>query len=493
MLSKLNKFFSSIKLAIILFILIAATSIIGTVIDQGDTIAQYKLIYGSTVFHILYWLGFLNIYSSWYFVGLAILLILTMIISSVNKLPKVIKNIINPNTSFDDALKKNSYKAKYTIMQSSKNPAEILNSAEKTFGKKFGKPVLKNIDENIEHFKNSENGKVQKISSKNGDANSSADNKKNNSGNLLFFSKNSIFRISPNIAHLGAIVILAGVILGVTLGYRSYTNIKVGQTVQHSYLLKNNNPVLLPFKIKLDNYVTKYYKNGMPKAYISTLTIIKKHINILTKSIRVNHPLTYDGITIYQASYGHYKPNAAQILVLNLKNSNKKNDKRLIYAVPGKIYNSKINNIKFSFNFFKHPAKDQIPFYISVIKNGKTVSSPLVFQELPYRTKKGNMPLFFAKYNNNVAFIFAGIKTYFYSGVEITKNVDTYIVWIGSAILIFALFFSFFFNQQSLWVRVTHSENEKTNKVEILSVPHKKFASFYSMMDRLTEIFKKQI
>jgi cytochrome c biogenesis protein len=487
MLSKLNKFFSSIKLAIILFILIAAVSIIGTVIDQGDTIAQYKIIYGNTVFHILYWLGFLNIYDSWYFVGLAALLILTMIISSANKLPKIIKNIVDPNTSFDYALKKNSYKAKYITLQSSKSPYEILNFAEKTFGKKFGKPVLKISGKDNNYINDGKNEKAQKTSS-------NADNKENNSGNFLFFSKNSIFRISPIIAHLGAIVILAGVLLGVALGYRSYTNIKVGQTVQHSYLLKNNHPVLLPFKIKLDNYVTKYYKNGMPKAYISTLTIIKKHITILTKSIRVNHPLTYDGITIYQASYGHYKPNAAQILVLNLnlKNSNK-NNKRLVYAVPGKIYNSKINNIKFSFNFFKHPAKDQIPFYISVIKNDKTVGSPLVFQELPYRTKKGNMPLFFAKYNNNIAFIFAGIKTYYYSGVEITKNVDTDIVWIGSAILIFALFFSFFFNQQSLWVRVTPSENEKTNKIEILSVPHKKFASFYSMMDRLMEIFKKQI
>lgn len=485
MLSKLNKFFSSIKLAIILFILIAAISIIGTVIDQGDTIAQYKIIYGNTVFHILYWLGFLNIYSSWYFVGLAALLILTMIISSANKLPKIIKNIVNPDTSFDNALRKNSHKAKYITIQSSKSPSEILNFAKKTFGKKFGKPVLQNIDGNNNNFKSGENEKVQKTSS-------NTNNKKNNSGNFLFFSKNSIFRISPNIAHLGAIVILVGVFLGVTLGYRSYTNIKVGQTVQHSYLLKNNNPVLLPFKIKLDNYITKYYKNGMPKAYISTLTIIKKHITILTKSIRVNHPLTYDGITIYQASYGHYKPNAAQILVLNLKTGNK-NNKRLIYAVPGKIYNSKINNIKFSFNFFKNPAKDQIPFYISVIKNNKTVGRPIVFQELSYRTKKGNMPLFFAKYNNNIAFIFAGIKTYYYSGVEITKNVDTDIVWIGSAILIFALFFSFFFNQQSLWIRVTPSENEKTNKVEILSVPHKKFASFYSMMDKLTEIFKKQI
>jgi cytochrome c biogenesis protein len=472
MLSKLNKFFSSIKLAIILFILIAAISIIGTVIDQGDTLAQYKIIYGDTVFHILYWLGFLNIYSSWYFIGLAVLLILTMITASANKLPKVIKNIIEPYTSFDNALKKNSYKAKYTTIQSSKSPSEILNIAEKTFAKKFGKPVLKNLD---------------------GNAGKNAVHNKNSSGNFLFFSKNSIFRISPNIAHFGVIVVLTGVFLGVALGYRSYTNIKVGQTVQHSYLLKNNNPVLLPFKIKLDNYATKYYKNGMPKAYISTLTIIKKHIAILTKSIRVNHPLTYDGITIYQASYGHYKPNAAQILVLNLKNKNK-NNKRLIYAVPGKLYNSKISNIKFSFNFFKNPAKNQIPFYISIIKNNKTVTRPIVFQELPYRTKKGNMPLFFAKYNNNIAFVFAGIKTYYYSGVEITKNVDTYIVWIGSAILIFALFFSFFFNQKSLWIRVIPSEEkEKTNKIELLSVPNKKFASFYSMIDRLTEIFKKQI
>ncbi|RZD19061.1 MAG: hypothetical protein EVG15_02860 [Candidatus Acididesulfobacter diazotrophicus] len=466
MLSKLNKFFSSVKLAIILFILIAAVSIVGTIIDQGDTISQYKIIYGNNVFHILYWLGFLNIYNSWYFIGLAALLILTLIVSSANRTPKIIKEIINPDLSFDTALQKKRFKAQYITLQSSKNTEELLTFAEKAFRKNFGNPI-KDIR-----------------------------NKKDNKTGSLFYSKNSIFRISPIIAHLGALVVLTGVILSAVLGYRSYTNIKVGQTIQHSYLLKNNKPVLLPFKIKLDNYVSKYYKDGMPKAYISTLTIMKKHIGVLTKTIRVNHPLTYDGITIYQASFGHYKPTAARILVLNLKLKNKKNKKALIYATPGKIYNSKINNIKFSFNFFKKPKKNSIPFYISIIKNNKKIGPPLIFQELPYKTKKGNMPLFFTKYNNNIAFIFAGVKTYYYSGVEITKNVDTDIVWIGSAILIFALFFSFFFNQQSLWIRVTPSEpseKDKTNKIEILAIPHKKFASFYSMIDKNADEFKKNI
>ncbi len=465
MLSKLNKFFSSVKLAIILFILIAVVSIIGTIINQGDTIPQYKTIYGDNIFHILYWLGFLNIYNSWYFIGLAALLILTLIVSSANRTPKIIKEIINPDLSIDNALQKKKFKAKYISLQSSKNPKEILTYAEKIFGKKFGKPI-----------------KVKDTNTK-----------KNTETNSLFYSKNSIFRISPTVAHLGVIVALAGVFLGIILGYRSYTNIKVGETIHHSYLLKNNKPVILPFKIKLDNYVTKYYKNGVVKSYISTLTIMKKHINILTTTIRVNHPLIYDGITIYQASYGHYKPTAAQILVLNLKNKNKKT---LLYAAPGKIYNSKINNIKFSFNFFKKSKKNKIPFYISIIKNNKKVGQPLKFKEYSIKTKKGNMPLIVTKYGNNIAFIFAGVKTFYYSGVEITKNVDTDIVWIGSAILIFALFFSFFFNQQSLWIRVAPfepSEKDKTNKIEILAIPHKKFASFYSMIDKNIEEFKKNI
>ncbi len=468
MLSKLNKFFSSVKLAIILFTLIAAVSIIGTIIDQGDTIRQYKTIYGDNVFHILYWLGFLNIYNSWYFIGLAALLILTLIVSSANRTPKIIKEIINPDLSFDNALQKKGFKAKYTTLQSSKNPEEILTSAEKIFGKKFGAPI-----------------NINKIKDKN--------TKKNTGTHSLLYSKNSIFRISPIVAHLGVIVTLIGVLLGIILGYRSYTNIKVGETIHHSYLLKNNKPIILPFKIKLDNYATKYYKNGAVKSYVSTLTIMKKHINILTKTITVNHPLIYDGITIYQASYGHYKPTAARILVLNLKNKNKKT---LLYAAPGKIYNSKINNIKFSFNFFKKPEKNHIPFYISIIKNNKKVERPLIFQELPYKSNKRNEPLLFTEYSNNIAFIFDGVKTYYYSGVEITKNVDTDIVWIGSAILIFALFFSFFFNQQSLWVRVIPSgtsEKDKTNKIEILAIPHKKFASFYSMIDKNIEEFKKKI
>lgn len=42
----------------------------------------------------------------------------------------------------------------------------------------------------------------------------------------------------------------------------------------------------------------------MIKDYKSNLTIIEDAKEILTKTIEVNHPLSYKGMSFYQASYG---------------------------------------------------------------------------------------------------------------------------------------------------------------------------------------------
>ena len=460
MFSKLNKFFSSVKLAIFLFIAIAAVSMIGTFINQGNTMAQYKIIYGAKVFAILYWLGFLNIYNSWYFIGLAALLVINLLAASANMLPRTLRAVFGPYPSFKETVEKKNPKAVYESFESKKDIAGItavLNGV-------FGRPLKESVP-------------------------SETDGK----GKELYYSKNSIFRFAPYIAHLSIIIIIIGVLLTVKYGFRSYTNIKVGEKTNVSYLLKNNKPIKLPFTVRLDKYETKYYPDGIPKSYISKISIInKKHIAVLTKEIKVNHPLTYNGITIYQASYGHYKPSAVRLLVLNLKN---RGYKKAIDAQPDTFYNLKNNNIRFKFIPVLHPKKFEIPFLIHIYNNkNKNNFQELKFNILPYKNHGQKVPLVFAKYKN-IVFLYNGIKTYYYSGVEITKNSYTSVVWIGSIILIIALFFSFFFNQQETWVRLMPKKEEKGAEtgIEILSIPRKKFPSFYKNFDKKAANIKNKL
>ena len=455
MFSKLNKFFSSVKLAIFLFIAIAVVSMIGTVIDQGDTMAQYKIIYGAKVFAILYWLGFLNIYNSWYFIGLGGLLIINLLVASANIFPRTLRAVFGPYPSFKEKMDKKSPKAIYESFESKKDIAGIVSVLNGAFGSPFRKS------------ESAETG-----------------------GKELYYSKNSIFRFSPYIAHLSVIIIIIGVLLTVTYGFRSYNDIKVGEKTNVSYLLKNNKPIKLPFTVRLDKYETKYYPDGIPKSYISKISIIdKRHVSVLTKEIKVNHPLTYNGITIYQASYGHYKPTAIRFLIVNLKNSGYK---KIINAQPETFYNLKKENIRFKFVPIKNPKKFEIPFFIALYNNkNKSDFQKLNFSILPVKNHN-KVPLVFAKYKNT-AFLYDGIKTYYYSGFEITKNSYTSVVWIGSIILIIALFFSFFFNQEETWVRLIPKKEGKETGIEILSIPRKKFPSFYKKFDKKVANIKSKL
>ncbi len=458
MFSKLNNFFSSVKLAIFLFIAIAAIAMIGTFINQGNTINQYKKIFGPAAYHILYRLGFLNIYDSWYFIGLAALLIVNLVFASANIFPQTLKAVFGPFPSFKETLDKKTPKGVFETLESKKTAEEI----KKNLNLKFGKPFVK----------------------KQGD---------NGGSTELYYSKNSVFRFSPFIAHLSVIIIIVGVLLNFKYGFRSYTNIKVGEKTNVSYLLKNQKPVKLPFVIRLDKYQTKYYPDRIPKAYISTISIIKNHVTVLTKNMEVNHPVTYDGITIYQASYGHYKPTKVivRILSLNLKNPAYR---KYINAAIGKSYPAGVGGISFSFIPYKHPKKGRLPFYLNIIKNDKKNAVKKVrFHILPDKNLKE--PMIFAKYKHMV-FLYTGIaqvKTYYYSGMEISKNKYVSLVWIGCIILIVSMFFAFFFNQAQTWVRLTEAEGGKKTIIEIISVPKKKFESFYKRFNKNIADIKKEL
>ncbi len=58
------------------------------------------------------------------------------------------------------------------------------------------------------------------------------------------------------------------------------------------------------FEVRLDRFTTEYYTDGSVKAWKSDLTILDQKKPILTRTISVNHPLTYKGYSFYQASYG---------------------------------------------------------------------------------------------------------------------------------------------------------------------------------------------
>lgn len=69
--------------------------------------------------------------------------------------------------------------------------------------------------------------------------------------------------------------------------------------VRDGYLVQD-----LPFRIALKDFRIEHYATGQPKSFESDIVITDPDLKMpLTKTISVNHPLTYKGIAIYQSDF----------------------------------------------------------------------------------------------------------------------------------------------------------------------------------------------
>ncbi len=92
-----------------------------------------------------------------------------------------------------------------------------------------------------------------------------------------------------------------------TLSFRGNVNVREGQTVQEIFLDTGNGLLVqeLPFSVTLKRFHVDYYESGMPKNFASDLVVTDKQSGeTYTPTLRVNHPFTLHGITLYQASFG---------------------------------------------------------------------------------------------------------------------------------------------------------------------------------------------
>jgi cytochrome c biogenesis protein len=268
LLDKIWRFFSSVKLAIVLILIIIATAIIGTVIQQGLPDEMYIKHYGLSVFNVLNSFDLFDMYHSWWFELLLILFIVNVIVCTWERLPAIFKMFSNPKLKLP-VEKLNAFKEKATIPY---------NGDRET--------LIKNLT-----------GRLQEIYK----APIHNDSKE---GDFLYLEKGRIARFGPYITHISLIIIFIGVLIGSFFGFESYVNLVPGDSTNIVRTLRGNKEIKLPFSIKCNHFNVEFYNSGMPKAYKSDLSIISDDNVVAQKVIDVNKPLTYKGITIYQASYG---------------------------------------------------------------------------------------------------------------------------------------------------------------------------------------------
>ena len=91
------KFFISIKLTVVVLLSLAALSIVGTLIPQNLNPLEYRQVFDPFVYRLFVTLDIFDMYHSWWFQGLMLLLVVNVVICSIDRLQTTWK-VLFPGT-----------------------------------------------------------------------------------------------------------------------------------------------------------------------------------------------------------------------------------------------------------------------------------------------------------------------------------------------------------------------------------------------------------
>lgn len=294
-------FLSSMRFAVALLSLLGVASVIGTVLQQNQPQASYIVKFGPFWTEIFGFLGLFDVYASGWFVVIMLFLVVSTSLCLIRNIPPFWREMKSYRIN---AGKKSLAAMRHTAMLEHEITPEIAQRYLNAQG--FSSKLVAREDGSV----------------------------------LVAAKKGAMNKWGYIFAHAALIVIcLGGLIdsnillkLGIltgkivpdnqslyardfkpesTLGsnnisFRGNVNVTEGQSADVVFLNADKGMLIqdLPFEVKLKKFHIDFYNTGMPKDFASDLEVTDKQTGEkIEKTIRVNHPLTLHGITIYQASF----------------------------------------------------------------------------------------------------------------------------------------------------------------------------------------------
>lgn len=264
---KIFRLVADLRFSIFILLIISIYSIIGTVIEQDQSIEIYKTNYPLTnpVFGLLTWdiiirLGFDHVYKTWSFFGLIFLFGLSLISCTIlQQLPSL----------------------------------KIARRCQlfRTTGQ-FYRLKISTI---LNHFS------LNKIVSQIKETNYSIFQQKN----TVYCYKGLIGRIAPILVHLSMILVLIGTIIGSLFGFKAQEIVPKTENFHIQNILTSGQLTFIPkSSARINDFWITYTKNKTVSQFYSDISILNKQGNETErKTISVNYPLIHKGVYYYQTDW----------------------------------------------------------------------------------------------------------------------------------------------------------------------------------------------
>ena len=113
--------------------------------------------------------------------------------------------------------------------------------------------------------------------------------------------------------HLSVLVLLLGLGVGKGDGYRGQMVLIEGEQKANTRLNYDSfqpgrffsAAKLAPFSLTLEDFTSSFHPDGVPAEYASRLRAVGAHGDVQRQKVAVNHPLTVDGVRVFQSDYGY--------------------------------------------------------------------------------------------------------------------------------------------------------------------------------------------
>ncbi|MBA4422908.1 MAG: hypothetical protein C0390_07355 [Syntrophus sp. (in: bacteria)] len=445
--TKVWDFLTSLKLVVFLLLILSALSIAGTIIQQNKPLQEYYRFYQPGTVALFNKLGLFDMYHSWWFLACLALLAMSITVCTMDRYRGIMAGLRKRNLILDEDLG-NSLQDLTTIKY-----ALPLDTVEKKMlelvGKGFsGKPVATTAEDSGRHY---------------------------------FFEKGKYSRLAFFLTHLSILIIFLGALVGSFFGYKGYVNIFEGEMISQletrAGKIKNLN-----FQVKCNTFNAEFYPSGAPMDYRSDLSILQNGKEIIRKTIRVNDPLTFEGITFYQSSYGG-QPDEVAIDVVNRDGSLKGTVTAPFgqkVDIPGVADKVAIADYQ-EHHHLPDGSEGGRALDVHVYpEKGEETEVWLLMDNPDYDKRRGGDYYLRVK----------DLKLKKYTGLQVNKDPGEILVWFGSVMLIAGIMIAFFMSHKKLWVSL-RTDRKGRSELTIGGTANKNRDAFAREMEPMIQSLKE--
>jgi len=394
----LTRLFSSLRLAVALLIILAAVSVVGTLIPQEQEALVYMQRYGEGTYRYLKLAGIIDLYHSWGFRILMGLLSANLLVCSVRRLKGVYSKTLRPAAEKSaDSIRA----LRITNELPSPEKAYVLEMA--LLEKKY---------------------RMRKR------------------GRFIYAVKGMLGPWGDMITHMSILLIILGAIVG-SLGFVGTVNVYVGGTTEECFNWNIGREVPLGFGLYVEKFELKFYpvnirvgvrdrtsgeKVGLFETWEKgTFKIPGSVYSVEAESFDEDRReavlKVYDGARlagIYDTGLPDGGPQAPPLFQYNL-----------------------------SLDSYKEPVLKSVASTVRILKAGKVVKRGEV--EVNNPIEYGGVTIYQSSYGRDA-------EAKYYTGFQIVRDPGLPLVWAGFALLLAGLFLSFNFYHRQIWVYVDHDK-----------------------------------